>query len=178
MANSIPHFNDARAAVESNVSELLRRARLDARPEFAETNAAFSNIYANLPEFSNKFLEEYDKKAKELKLNPGVKGIYIVGGRVKGKEIAYDSDIDIFMVVENPMESIESLKTISKRNGFSMDMAHQKRFAAMKSLKESINVICNNLGIPKKFDTLSFGSSFPKSDVLSSDRHMLIGIRE
>ncbi len=178
MANSIPNFHDVRTAVESNVAELLRRARLDVRPEFAETNAAFSNIYEKLPEFSNQFLEEYNKMAMGLGLNPGVKGIYIVGGRVKGKEIAYDSDIDIFMVVENPSESIESLRSISDRNGLSMDVAHQRRLIAIKSLKESINVICKNLGIPNKFDTLSFGSAFPKSDVLSSDRHMLIGIRE
>ena len=178
MANSIPNFHEARAAAESNVSELLRRAESDQRPEFAEINAIFSNIYKNLPAFSDRFLEEYARKAKELKLNPGLKGLYIVGGRVKGKPIAYDSDIDIFMVVENPTESIESLRAISDCNGFSMDLAHQRRLIAMKSLKESISVICDNLGIQNKFDTLSFGSAFPKSDVLSSDRHMLIGIRE
>ena len=178
MANSIPNLRDALNAVDSNVSELLRRANSDSRSEFVEINSAFSVIYAALPVFSDKFLEEYDKRSKELKLNPGVKGLYMVGGRVQGKPIAHDSDVDLFMVVENPRESIESLKAISDRNGFGMDVAHQRRLIAIKSLKDSINVICNNLGIPNKFDTLSFGSAFPKSDVLSSDRHMLIGIRE
>ena len=111
-------------------------------------------------------------------MDPGLKGLYIVGRRVKGKPIAYDGDIAISMVVENPMESIESLRAISDRNGFSMDLAHQRKLIAMKYLKESISKICDDLSIQNKFDTLSFGSAFPKSDVLSSDRHMLIGIRE
>ncbi len=178
MANSITNLKDAHAAIESNVSELLRLAESDARPEFAEINTVFSNIYKKLPEFSEIFLKEYGKKAQELKLDPGLKGLYIVGGRVKGKPISDDSDIDIFMVVENPMESIESLKSISDRNGSDMSTAHQLRLIAIKSLKDSISIICKNLGIPNKFDTLSFGSAFPKSGVLSSNKHMLIGIRE
>ena len=44
MANSISNLKDAHAAIESNASELLRRAESDSRPEFAEINATFSNI--------------------------------------------------------------------------------------------------------------------------------------
>ena len=173
----IQSMADTGSAVAENIKRLIRTAAADDREEFSLLNKEFTNIYSALPKFAERLLDAYVATASSINLDVKDLGVYMVGGRVKGKPISQDSDIDIFIVTDTPDSSIESLKRIAYKNNCSMSQAKECRMNAMKSIRASIDRICNDLGIPNKFDVLSFGSRFPKEELLSSDKHILIGIR-
>src|SRR5688572_12450577 len=62
--------------------------------ELSKTKVEFEKVYENLHELGQRIVNGYHKTCKALGRHPGNVRLYMVGGRVQGKPLKTDSDID------------------------------------------------------------------------------------
>lgn len=153
------------------VQELLCRSRARAVGSELETKRAeFENIYCQLPEIGQRLLIEYQKIMAQFGLDPGEVRLYMVGGRVQGKPLSKDSDIDLIFAVENvgqsPGASVPD-------GGWGPLEAQDKKSDMCDDIRARLSEICNRLGIPNHFHILGYGSSLPLNDIDTTQRLLL-----
>src|SRR4051794_32128336 len=66
----------------------------------------FRNVYEHLSEAASRIIVSYKDILAGAGFNPGRVRLYMGGGRLKGKPLREDSDIDLFFTVDNTQESL------------------------------------------------------------------------
>ena len=84
------------------VNELKRRQNLGVSPtkNILDYANEFSRLYDNVGVFATESIKIYKNLLKADGINPGVVIMYLVGGRIYGKPLNLDSDIDFIFEVE------------------------------------------------------------------------------
>jgi len=177
---------DLARVINNNVRRMLILLSRDKSEDLKPTREKFKKIYEKLPDVGQKIAESYHDMLHKVGLNPGEIRVYIVGGRVKGKPLKADSDIDIIITVGNVSQSPEAgLKSFA--SNFKMDIEDALYFR--DSLKEKLvgnpitkepgimSAICKDLNISNEFHILNFGSQLPTQLNKPGD-YLLIGIKK
>ncbi len=138
------------------MATLMLRLDGEKSPEIEATAAKFRRIYEKLPAAADGIANAYSSIMRRYGLDCGKVGLLLVGGRVKGKPLAKDSDLDIVFQLEMPENGMAWLKfnskikiTVSDRSDLQL---HLK-----KLLLSEISGICASLGIPNEFHVVDFG---------------------
>lgn len=143
--------------------------------ELAPISEEFEKIYKKLPEAANRIIEEYKLLCDKWHLEPGRIKLYMVGGRIKGKPLSIDSDIDLLICVENPKKSPSAMLY----DRFKEDPASEAldfHSYLITEVHAILPRICDELGIPKQFHLMEEGGHFPEKAMDNSDTSLLIGI--
>ena len=140
----------------SSIAALMLRLDGEKSPEIEATAAKFRRIYEKLPSAADGIANAYYSLMRKYGLDCGKVELLLVGGRVKGKPLAKDSDLDIVFQLEMPENGMSWLKLNSK-----IKMPISDRFNLQLYLKKSLLVeidrTCASLGIPNEFHVVDFG---------------------
>ncbi|VVC71930.1 Uncharacterised protein [uncultured archaeon] len=119
-------------------------------------------------------------------LDPGEIRVYLVGGRVTGKRLREDSDIDVIIAVQDVSKSLgANADSFMKALGGNDHMhAWDIKLGLMADLvgEPTVNkpgivpMFCKELGIANKFHVLEFGDPFFKELNKPGD-YLLVGAR-
>lgn len=143
---------------------------LNAHPtpeKLIEIKRKFEQIYTQLPEIATHILTEYNQLLHKWDLDPGRVNLYMVGGRVKGKPLKEDSDIDLIIGVENPSQSAEVL--LFDRFPGDPIAAMDFRLMLKQQLLAKVNAVCAQrvIPVPNEFHILNYGTKVPKANINS-----------
>lgn len=151
---------------------LLNKNPTPGNPQYLKLE--FENIFLKLPELATEILTTYDSILKKYNLNPGNMRLYMVGGRLKGKPLTSESDIDLLIWAEDPTQSADSMfKDLIPDNPQSSD---EFRKTLQRSTLEQIKEICHKNKIPNKFHILNFGTGIKQENNQNKSESLLIGI--
>ncbi|EET90042.1 MAG: hypothetical protein LVQ97_00265 [Candidatus Micrarchaeales archaeon] len=149
-------LGEGEAKQGAGIAALMLRLDREKSPEIEATAAKFRHIYEKLPTAAESIASAYSLLMHKYGLDCGKVELLLVGGRVKGKPLANDSDLDIVFQVETPENGMSWLKLNSK-----IKMPISDRFNLQLYLKKSllleIDRICASLGIPNEFHVVDFG---------------------
>jgi hypothetical protein len=175
----------AEEIISQNVKMLKSSLQSEKSPGLAETRKKFEKIYEKLPEATKKIADSYHSLLSQYHLNPGEIRVYMVGGRVKGKPLSEDSDIDLVFAVKDVSKSAESssvdwILKHSIQEGLVGRFTYEKDketelYLKPKYIPGSISAACRELGIANEFHVLDFGTKFPE-ELNKPGSYLLIGI--
>lgn len=142
-------------------------------PELQTVKEKFETIYRKLPEAAAQITRIYHDTLTHHKLNPGQIRLYMVGGRIQGKPLREDSDIDLMIAAQYPNQTPEAL--MLDRFEDPMD-AMDFRIGLKQKILKDINEMCKSesFQIPNEFHVLSFGAKIPE-DKENTENSLLIG---
>lgn len=193
--------------VESNIEMVKFLLRQESRPELSETKAEFEAIFDKLP----KAAEMLAKRLKQHFLFHGYDigkiRVYMVGGRthftvkdgkVVQQPLEKDSDIDLMVAVERPIQNIEYARKLVKGCVVSdhegADPAIEKNMKLLglmptnpvvffegekkprqdKPRRFTLLYISGALGISDRFQVIGIGVPFPEK-INSPGNYLLVG---
>ncbi|MFH0790071.1 MAG: hypothetical protein V2A64_00390, partial [Candidatus Omnitrophota bacterium] len=158
----------------SAVEDVIRNPTVS--PKLKEKAEGFKRVYLQLEKAAMMIALGYQKIALRYGFDPGEIALYQVGGRVKGKELSEESDIDLLFTVEFPMRSPESLQYIMDKLGIREDPMGFRNFVMTECI-EMVKNVCKVLQIPNEFHVLSFGASLPQgAPVVINNTALLLAI--
>jgi hypothetical protein len=149
---------------EEITRELIARQTLpeNASDELIACAKDFETIYRFLPEIA-KELADYYKKFDEMNGgNPGAVVLLMGGGRLKGKPLSLDSDIDLFLGIENIMESIEG--PLNADNALHALQVYHKQ-----EIRKYAHQLCKKYGVKNKFHILGYDGEIPDTLEVKED---------
>jgi len=149
---------------------LLKRAgeKLEGPKEAVEK---FETVYRKLHTAADKIGLAYKEVCQQqFRFNPGKVDIVLGGGRIKGKPLAKSSDLDLFIFVENPKESID-LTAIINSTPNPLE-AMDRNNLAMLEIIDRTEKICKELEIPNLFHIMQYSSSKP--DQYNNEKQLLL----
>lgn len=151
-------------------NKLMERSggRLIGEPESVEV---FEKAYKKLNTAAVGIGKAYkDVCQQQFGFDPGEIDIVLGGGRVKNKPLKKDSDLDLFIFVERPEQSI-SLEAIISKTQSPIDAMDFQNIAAQK-VKAKTDEICEELELPKLFHIMQYSAPLPKQ--YADDEEILI----
>lgn len=153
---------------EKLTQHLVNLVNAHPTPEkLTEIKRKFEQIYTQLPEIATHILMEYSELLHKWDLDPGRVDLYMVGGRVKGKPLKEDSDIDLIIGVENPSQSAEVL--LFDRFPGDPIAAMDFRLMLKQQILAKVNEACVQgvVPVPNEFHILNYGTTVPKANINS-----------
>lgn len=130
-------------------------------------------IFGQLPKVATEILTTYSSLLEKYNLDPGGLSLYMTGGRVNGKPLKEDTDIDLIIGVERSRQSAES----SFEGHFpDPQQADQFKKTLQRKTLNEVERICKVKGIPNKFHILNFGAELEIAKHRNSSTSLLIGI--
>lgn len=138
-----------------------------------EIRGRFERTYEKLSEAANAITAEYNDLLKQSGLKPGEIRLYMVGGRLKGKPLKKDSDIDLMFMTENPQAAASALQFQRFENPID---AFDFRILLQQQILGRIDITTKELNIPNLFHVLEFGGSFIADTPSQSDTHLLLSV--
>jgi len=135
----------------------------------AETKRKFEDLYKKLPEIADQLIKKYRFALRIFELDPGQIKLFMVGGRIKGKPLKADSDIDLIFVVENPSQSAEGSGSITSAN-YKTQLNILYKISC--DVRESLQTICSSHGVKNLFHICNYGTL---ESSLSPESSLLIG---
>ena len=146
----------------NNLVEVVHGLRLKLQettdPRITVTKEKFEFIYMHLLEAASRIVKNYRAICTRNGLDPGKIRLYMVGGRVKGKPLKEDSDIDLLFCVENYRQSPENFQFARFPDAID---AYDFKLHLMNIIRKDMTKICEEMGLPDEFHVLSYGSTMP-----------------
>ncbi len=104
IADSIKYLSNGENFI---IQDLISRQTLPKKSseEIVELARQFEMTYQKLPKLGYDLVCKYKEKRISYGLNPGIVILFVGGGRVNGKPLSLESDLDLFIGVENPKAS-------------------------------------------------------------------------
>lgn len=151
--------------------ELLTRSRgVEIPPELHSKRAEFETIYEKLPEIVQDLLAAYKEVLTMYKLDPGEVRLYLVGGRVKGKPLKEDSDLDLIFSVSNVKQSPGAVLL----EGYDVLDSQDYKLMIMKQIMSRLKAICEAHGVSNHFHIIDYGTALPEHPV-DTTQALLLG---
>ena|SRR5258708_596677 len=150
-------------ALQLKLAELSELIKKDGAEELKEARENFLKIYESLPIIGERLIIEYKKICASLGKDPGEIKLYMVGGRVVGKPLKPDSDIDLIFSVQNHQGSLETVsKSVDPQSALDM------RQGSWDKLRYFLDQTCRDLGVVNLFHILNYGTTnLPEGLLLS-----------
>lgn len=149
---------------------LVRSRSVEIVEELHSKRSEFEEIYEKLPIISQMLLAAYKEILTAYKLNPGEVRLYMVGGRVKGKPIKEDSDIDLIFCVANKNHSPGAVML----EGYKPLDSQDYKLILMKQIMNKLRAICEQQDVANHFHIIEYGASLPEQEV-DSTQALLLG---
>ena len=156
-------FDQQRRLGINQLQELLVTTKHE--PAGEELRTDFEKVYEQLAETADQIVDMYRATLRKYNLNPGEIRLNMVGGRVKGKPLKEESDIDLIFQTSNRSEDAETLQLTRFKNPLD---AQDFRIDLKTEILQGIKTICLERGIPNLFHVLSFGQSIPEEPRIDS----------
>jgi hypothetical protein len=135
------------------------------------TVKTFENICKNLHTTANKIARIYQEVCQQqFNLDPGKIEIVLGGGRVKGKPLTSESDLDLFIFVEKPDESID-LHSILNRVPDPLD-AMDLYNLTLGTIIDKVTKTCEDIEIPNLFHIMQY--SAPIQEKYNNETQILL----
>lgn len=130
-------------------------------------------IYNQFPQLARSIMDAYLSVAKNYGLLPKEARLYLVGGRVKGTQIAADSDLDLVFSVDDPQASFEAFRNAEEQEA--LDLL-QRNNDATEELANRIKRIFKETGLSEglvgtRIHIAHMGNEFAQSNI-SDPQHI------
>ncbi len=139
------------------IGELREKLKDAVDPSLEDIRTRLDAIYERLPELAPKILDIYKAVCAKNGFKPGRVQLWMIGGRVQGKPLKADSDIDLVFAMERrdlgpAAMVVRHLKDVEDGE----DCKTQTRKEIVTGVKE----LCRESQVPNEFHILEYGSAF------------------
>ncbi len=141
--------------VQNSINELRRKLTETTDPTLKDVQLRFDAIYEKLPSLALAMLAAFKEVCQKNGYKPGKIQLWMVGGRVQGKPLKADSDIDLIFAVEHPGEGPEKEPFHRFADA---DNAADHKIITKRAIKQAVSDVCSTSGVPDEFHILSYGS--------------------